>query len=279
VAIAGILLVVLLIPLVTGIQIFPAPISAPAEVTDLQSSLSTLPVDAPVLLVADYTPAVSGEMQAAASGVLIDLLKKGARLTVISTNPTGPVLADRLLVSLIPADDPSYLAYRDGEKLVHLGYLPGGTTALAAFAADPQTAAPFTVDNQFAWERPGLQGVHAITDFARVIVLTENANTGQAWIEQVQPQLGSASAMLVIAGAQAAPSLRPYLDSGQVQGMVAGVAGGAAYEALVGRPGAGRVYWDAFQFGTWAAVLIILIGALSVFVRPALAAIRKGEGS
>jgi hypothetical protein len=278
-AIAGILFIALLIPLLGGVQIFPTPTSAPAEVSALQSSIEALPENAPVLLVADFAPAVSGEMQAAASGVLIDLLKKGARLAVISTTPTGPALADHLLTGLIPASDPAFAAYRSGEKIVRLGYLPGGTTALAAFAADPQTAAPYTVDSMFAWEQPGLNGVHALSDFARVIVLTENANTGQAWVEQAQPKLGARSAMLVIAGAQAAPALRPYLDSHQVQGMVAGVAGGAAYEELIGRPDTGIDYWEAFQFGTWAAILIILLGALSVSIRPVLAAIRKGEGS
>jgi hypothetical protein len=48
---------------------------------------------------------------------------------------------------------------------------------------------------------------------------------------------------------------------------------------LINRPGTGQAYWDAFQFGTLAAVLIILVGALSVSVRPVLAMIRKGEGS
>jgi hypothetical protein len=278
-AIAAVMLVALLVPLLGGVQIFPLPTSAPVEVAALHSSVVALPANAPVLLVADFSPAVSGEMQAAASGVLIDLLKKGARLTVVSTTSTGPALADHLITGLIPADDPAFEAYRSGEKIVHLGYLPGGTTALAAFAADPRTAAPYTVDSKFAWEQPGLQGVNTISDFARVIVLTENANTGQAWLEQVQPQLGDRSAMLVIAGAQAAPALRPYLDSHQIQGMVAGVAGGAAYEGLINRPGTGQAYWDAFQFGTLAAVLIILVGALSVSVRPVLAMIRKGEGS
>jgi hypothetical protein len=275
--IAGVLIVALLIPLLSGVRVFPDPTSAPQEVLEARNSLAALPDGAPVLVVADYSPAVSGEMQAAASAALTDLMKKGAQLVVISSTPTGSALADQLLASLT-ASDASLQAYGSGEKITRLGYLPGGITALADFAANPQTAAPNTLQSGSAWQQPALQEVHAIGDFARVVVLTADANTGQAWIEQVQPKLGAQSEMLVIAGAQAAPVLRPYFYSRQISGLIAGVAGGAAYEVLVGRKGTGWFYWDAFQFGTWAAVLIILVGVLAGSVSPVLAAIQgKGE--
>jgi hypothetical protein len=277
--IAGVMILALLFPLLSGIQVFPTPANAPQEVLDARSNLDSMPDNSVVLVVADYSPAVNGEMHAAASAALRGLMQKGARLAIVSTTTTGQALADQLIASLAPESDGSMQAYRTGEKIVRLGYLPGGSTALAAFVADPRTAAPYSVDSEFAWELPALQGVTGITDFSRVVLLTSDANSGQAWIEQVQPKLGEQSSILVIAGAQAAPALRPYVAARQVGGMIAGIAGGAAYEELIGQPGTGWVYWDAFQFGTWAAVLIIIAGAVVVSIRPALAALRRGEGT
>jgi hypothetical protein len=277
--IAGIMLVALLIPLLSGIQVFPTPSSAPQEVLDAQNSLASLQDNALVLVVADYSPALSGEMQAASSAALRELMKKGARLAIISTTTTGQALVDQLLTTLAPVSDESTQVYRSGDKIVRLGYLPGGASALAAFVADPRTAAPFSIDSEFAWELPALKGVTGISDFSRVLLLTSDANSGQAWIEQVQPKLGEGSSILVIAGAQAAPALRPYVNARQVGGMIAGISGGAAFEAQTGQPGVGWMYWDAFQFGTWAAVLIMIVGAVAVSVRPVLAILRKGEGT
>ncbi|HEX9012550.1 MAG TPA: hypothetical protein VF813_03505 [Anaerolineaceae bacterium] len=272
---AAVLILALLVPLLGGLQLIPVPSAAPAEVTALQASLETLPVNSPVLLVADYSPAVSGEMQAASSAVLSDLLDRGTRLVVISSLPTGPALADRLLNTITAGAAGKYAAYQAPGKIIHLGYLPGGISSLAAFAAGPRAAAPYTVEGQYAWEQPALQGVTALADFSRVLVLTDSAETGQAWIEQVQPHLGKQAAMLVVSAAQAAPALRPYFDSRQIQGLSAGIAGGAAYEELVQKPGAGHVYWDTYQVGILAAVLIIIAGTLTSTGGSLLAAARQ----
>jgi hypothetical protein len=278
--IAGVMLVALLIPLLSGIQVFPTPSSAPQEVLAAQSSLASVQENSVVLVVADYSPAVNGEMHAAASAALASLMKKGVRLATISTTTTGQALVDQLIAELAPGNDDNLKAYRTVEKVVRLGYLPGGATALASFVADPRTTAPFSVDSEFAWKAPSfLQDISGIPDFSRIVLLTSDANSGQAWIEQVQPKLGEGSSILVIAGAQAAPALRPYVNAHQVGGMIAGIAGGAAFEEQIGKPGAAWVYWDAFQFGTWAAVLIMIVGAVAVSVRPVLAILRRGEGT
>ena len=46
---------------------------------------------------------------------------------------------------------------------------------------------------------------------------------------------------------------------------------------LAQRPGIGQTYWNAFQFGTWTALLIIVAGALGGGAVPILAALR-GKG-
>ena len=165
------LLFVLLIPLLGGVQIFPLPVSVPQEITAVHSSLQELPDNAPVLMVADYSPAVVGEIQAAGSAAVTDLLRKGARVSVISTSPTGLALANQLIREQISSAGQQAAGYSSGEKIAHLGYLPGGASGVAAFISDPKSAAPaYSLDGRSDWDLPVLGGVQGISDFARVII-------------------------------------------------------------------------------------------------------------
>jgi len=114
-----------------------------------------------------------------------------------------------------------------------------------------------------AWENQALVGVTRLQDFAAIIVLTDNAETGRAWVEQVQPTLGVGNTpMLAVVSAQAAPVMQPYYESSQIKGMVAGLAGGMTYEQLRQVPGTAHAYWSTFQAGLLAAMAFIIIGIL-----------------
>lgn len=264
--IAAALLIAILVPTVSGIQILPVPTAAAQEVLDVRRSVATLPAGAPVLLAVDYTPAMTGEMEAAGAGLVDDLMARGAHLTFISTSPSGPALANHLVAKVLKTPQSYQAAYASGEKTVYLGYLAGGASGLAGFAQQPQSAAPFTLDGRYAWEQPALSGVQSVNGFARIIVMTDSLETGRGWIEQLQPALsngGQAGSLLLVTSAQSAPLLRPYVESGQAQGMIAGLAGGASYEQIAGRAGPGLAYWNGFQGGLWASILIIAGGALA----------------
>jgi hypothetical protein len=81
-------------------------------------------------------------------------------------------------------------------------------------------------------------------------------------VRQVDPALSS-QPLIVIASAQAGPLLQPYLSSGQITGMVSGLAEAARYEFMNGtRPGIARSYWDAFGIGLMMSIALIVFGSL-----------------
>jgi hypothetical protein len=155
--------------------------------------------------------------------------------------------------------------YLAGEQYVNLGYLAGGPSGVQYFALSPEKAAPLTVEGQAAWQLPPLMGVQAISDFACILVLTDSADSGRIWIEQTGSGIGTTPLLMVIS-AQAEPMILPYYDSGQVKGLVTGLAGGAAYGQTFIRPdaqtGLTQRYWNSFSTGTLIAELLIIIGAI-----------------
>lgn len=229
------------------------------------STIGSLPPNTPVLVVFDYDPALAGEMEAAAAPLLDHLLLQGPRLALISSNPTGPALAERLLQDLNASPLVARHAYLAGQQYVNLGYLAGGSSGVKYFAMSPTKAAPFALDGQPAWQQAALQGIQSLGDFATIIILSDNADSGRVWIEQAGTT-NSNTPMLMVISAQAEPMILPYYDSGQIKGLVTGLAGGEAYEQTFLRPeeqtGLAQRYWNAFSTGTLVAELSILAGAL-----------------
>ncbi len=251
-------------PLLTGLPATPASTIRPPEMLSAFTLISSLPPNAPVLVVFDYDPALSGELEAAASPLMNHLLLQGPRLTLVSSSPTGPALAERFLHD--PSASPLVAAhnYQSGQQYVNLGYLAGGPSGIQYFADSPMEAARFTLDGQQAWTLPPLQGVRTLSDFSAIIVLTDNADTGRTWVEQTTTRLGNTPLMMVVS-AQVEPLILPYYDSGQVKGLVTGLAGGEAYRQIFASPestpGLAENYWSSFGIGTLVAEIIIIIGA------------------
>jgi hypothetical protein len=193
------------------------------------------------------------------------LLLQGPRLALISTSPTGPALAERFLTDTSVSPLIAGYNYQPGQQYVDLGYLAGGPSGIQYFATSPAEAAPFTLDGKPAWQLPPMQGVQKLSDFAAILVLTDNADTGRAWIEQTGSAIGSTPLLMVIS-AQAEPMLLPYYDSGQIKGLVTGLAGGEAYGQtyirLDGQTGPAQHYWNSFSAGVLVAESLIVLGAL-----------------
>jgi len=266
--IAGILILTVGLPLMTRIPVTQASKLRPPEMVAAFTVINSLPygaLNAPVLVVFDYDPAFSGELEAAAAPLMDNLLLQDPRLALISTSPTGPVLAERMLHDASASPLVAWHNYQSGQQYVNLGYLAGGPSGVQYFAIFPAEAAPFTQDGQPAWQLPPLQGIQRLSDFAAIIILTDNADSGRVWIEQTGSMIGN-TPMLMVISAQAEPMILPYYDSGQIKGLVTGLAGGEAYEKTFVRPdaqtGLAQRYWNSFSAGTLVAELLIVSGAV-----------------
>jgi hypothetical protein len=108
--------------------------------------------------------------------------------------------------------------------------------------------------------------VDGFSEFEAVILLTDSAESGRVWVEQLEsakqahPEMAS-KPLIVVSSAQAGPMLEPYASSGQVDVLINGLSDAAKYEYVnQSRPGTARSYWDAFGIGLMLAVLSILLG-------------------
>jgi len=270
------------------------------EVVAVRGLVESIPADGPVLLAFDYEPAVVGEMNTLAGVVVKHLQEKSAFLVSVSTIPMGAVMSEQVMLEIKAQTGVTYTNF------THLGYLPGGAGGLLAFAKTPRQVIPYASDSQFiplelaqtnvdkGWSSAQLANVQNVADFALVVVMTDNANTARAWIEQVRPTLDSDTHLVMLVSAQAEPLVRPYYDKSAamerqpIAGLLAGISGGAAYESLRGTSAAtsltagktGWKSWDALAFSTLAAAAIMMIGgAINLFLNLAERSKRQKTGT
>jgi len=261
-AIVGLfLMLVLAVVLLSNGQISPPQSLYPQDLLAMYTQIEALPANSHVLVAFDYEPAYSGEMRFAASMVLDHLMRRKALLAVVSTVPTGPALADQLIQNVIQ-DGQLSGDYDPQTRVENLCYLPGGTLSLAEFARSPRESAPTNCAGADAWSGSVLSGVNSLQDFQAVVVLTDRAEVGRAWVEQVQSMPGNNVPLLVVSSAQAAPMLEPYFESRQIQGMVSGLLGGVLYGQRADRQdnNLAGVYWGSYQMGMLIAFLLVLVG-------------------
>jgi hypothetical protein len=280
--IALVLLMAILWPIVFANQEMPLPDydEGSAEVNRL---ISQLPENAPVLVGFDFEPGLAAELDTAAKPVFDHLLSEGALLTLISTSPSGPILAERFIQSF---QSDQILIY--GLEYVNLGYIPGGAVGLLSFIENPQGTIPFTIDGLSAWETeernglPATAGISQITDYSMIILLVDDPDTARMWIEQLGPTITNPQVLtsfVLITSAQLEPVVRPYYESSPqpVNGLVVGLRGGAAYARIMGGDDFPGKFWDAFGMGTFVAALLILVGGLGYYVIPELSRTARGQ--
>lgn len=259
IGIAIFLLVSILLPLSTRV---PASITPPVSRDSVSANqlIESIPDGATVLLSVDYEPGLSAEMDAALGSVVDRMMMKDFYLVLVSTVPTGPVQAERLLAFLNQGG--SY-QYESSKNYTNLGYIPGGPVGLLNFAEAPRQVMPYDLDGNAAWYSPPLKEISSLSDFDLVVVATENPDRARSWVEQVQPKLGNTPIILVVSR-QAEPLVRPYYGSepSQIQGLVSGFGVGAFHLSSNARAGFSSMYWSSLNLALIMGGLLMLIGAV-----------------
>jgi hypothetical protein len=269
--ILGVLLVAVLVPLLLDTSFNPAPIVASLndiqrETTIVHSLINDMGDEPPVLLVFDYDPGYSGELEAASHAIVDHLMLKGSRLVIVSSSPLGPSVGERFIRQILADHE-----YQPGTQYVNLGYVAGGVSGLAAFAGSPYGMTVvgshdrpiwqlFTPDPVASpWAQPAMVGIQTLSDFEMTFVMSDDPDLARGWIEQVQPSL-RLNSLVMIVSAQAEPLLRPYYPA-QIAGLVDGMNGGRIYEHTIGREASATAYWEPYGIAMFLVAILVLVGS------------------
>lgn len=237
------------------------PIGLPVTVTYTTQAvfdvLDALPDNSTVVMAVDYSPGAAPEVEPQCMAVARHLFyDKNVNVIFTSIVTTGPMFTNNLL-DAIAGHDRVY-----GEDYVHLGYLAGEETAIAALAQDVHKAYPTDVNGTPVGDLPIMANVHDANDFDAFVVFT--ASEPSQYVRQIEGKFGVPLAVGI--NAVIFTTNLPYLNSGQMFGIINGLTGAAEYEKLIGRPGVATAGMDALSASHLVVLLFIVIGNVIWFL-------------
>jgi hypothetical protein len=193
----------------------------------------------------DYQPGYASELTLVAHPVIASMVEKNIELTILSSSPSGGLLARQLLRKTPGAID---------RVVVDLGYFPVG--AYGAFNLARQTQ-----ENPMAAYLPEAVKALPTGELDGILILADGAEGARAWLEQFSILLPTAPMHLLLT-AQAGPMSLPYWESGQVAGMIAGLSEAAGVEAVLSQNPVIPGLWRAHQAGLIFLIFMLLLGVI-----------------
>lgn len=108
-----------------------------------------------------------------------------------------------------------------------------------------------------------MKEVKNFSDLAIIVNISGGLPGTKEWILQVQSRFH----IKLISGCTAvsAPEFYPYLQSGQLSGLLGGMKGAAEYEQLMGKPGLGTKGMDSQSVAHIVIFFFILVGNIAYF--------------
>jgi len=159
---------------------------------------------------------------------------------------------------------------QQGVDYVNLGYKVGNELVMSQMGQSiPNT---FPVDNRGVSVKliPVMKGIQNFQQIRLIVNVSAGYPGTKEWVQQVVSRYH----VPMVAGVTAvsAPEYYPYLQAGQLHGLLGGMAGAAEYEVLVGAPGPATRGMDAQSLAHVFIAFMIVLGNL------AFAGSKKGSG-
>jgi len=242
------------------------PVPVPEPVKMLYSTIEDLPEGKIVIIDSDFASGNRAECQGQYVAVVRHLFSRNIKFAVVAwtQNPEGQKygfsLADKVAGEMGKKYGVDYCVLQ--------ALTASGGATIQALAKDIQGVAKKDINNTPLGDVPMMEHVHAISDVSLIYRVTYTWD-GIPWIGFVQSVYGTPLAVGT-AGITSSTTY-PFLDSGQLCGMLSGAAGAAAYERLViqagitTQTGMGTKTVSVQSFATIYVVVAIILGNIAMF--------------
>jgi uncharacterized membrane protein (UPF0136 family) len=232
------LVVALLVPMVNPIGL---PLPMKEETKAGFDYAESLPAGAYVLMSINVSPMGEPEVWPSAIAQFRHFMNKGFRIILVNTVPEGTMYAEKLWKEYGPEKD-----YEYGKDVVQMPFRAGDESTIASMGADFRGL--FTTD-QYGTPLNQLPIFDDFKGIKDVKLFTEYASTIHPlyYIQQLNAKYNVPMVISIVA--VDGPKFMNYYQSGQIKGLLSGVAAGAEYELLAKVPGKAAAQMDALSLG------------------------------
>ena len=244
----GLLVVV---PLASGFHI--APVKPSFRARGFYDAIEKLPEGSVVLLAGDYDPGTRPENYPMHLAAARHLMRRNMKIIGVELYPGGPPLADEVL-RIAAAEH----GKKEGVDYVNLGYKVGNELVMSSMGSSIPRTFPIDRRGVSVSEIPVMKGIENFQHIALLVSVSAGYPGTKEWVQQVVSRFH----VPMVAGVTAvsAPEYYPYLQAGQLQGLLGGMAGAAEYEVLVGEHGLATRGMDAQSLAHVFIAFMIVLG-------------------
>jgi hypothetical protein len=243
------------------------PIACPLQLPGLKPSpgvqkmfdyVDSLPPGSTLLVSFDFDPASKPELAPMGEAILRHAFRKKLKVVAMGLWVTG-VSLEKETVERIAAEAKAVY----GEDYVNLGWKAGNFAVITGMGQDIHNTFPTDAKGNPVGSLKIMQRVHRLADFDLVVSLAAGTPGIDTWIaygsDKFKFKMGGGTT------AVNAPSMSPYLQAGQLVGLIGAMRGAAEYEFLLNSPGDAIRGMDAISLGHYLIVLLIALGNIAYF--------------
>ncbi len=251
----------LLVGLLTlGPMLWPIglPLGTSKPVQQFHDTIAALPEGSLVLMASDFDPGGKPEMVPMMKTALRQLFDRDCRIVVICLWTGGSGLVDQTLESVVAEYRAKGRDLVYGRDYVDLGYKAGNEAVMVLMGKGIVHAFPQDQRANATASLPIMRGVRDYSSFALLVNISAGYPGTKEWVQQVNSRFH----LPMISGCTAVstPEFYPYLQSGQLRGLMGGMAGAAEYERIRGESGSATRGMDAQSLAHVFIALCIVAG-------------------
>jgi hypothetical protein len=215
-----------LLPIIFSIPATEVTISP--DVQAVYDKVESVPPGGSLLLSFDFDPASKAELEPMARALARHALKRGVRVVAMGLWVTGTSMAEAIVRET--AFEFGREATRD---YAFLGWKPGGYLVIVGMGQDLRKTFPQDFSGHPTVGMPVLDGLDSLRDFDYVVSIAAGDPGVEKWVifgrQKYGFELGGGCTGVI------APGLYPYLQTGQLNGLIPKIRGAAEYELLLRR--------------------------------------------
>ena len=236
------------------------PIRATNATQRVYDAVEELAPNSKVLVSFEYGPSTKPEIHPMAIAVLLHLFTNNQKVYVTCLWPDGQFMAEDALTEI--AEQEFGLTY--GEDYVLLGFRPGNEAVVKGIVSNLRKLYTTDARGTLVDQIPMMANVNKVKDFDFIFSASAGYPGTIEWVQYAADPTGVP--MSTGTTSIQVNDVMPYVQSGQVKGILAGMPGAAEYEALIGSPGIGTSGMDAQSIAHLVIVLFIVFGNITYFI-------------
>ncbi len=236
------------------------PIRATIATQKVYDAVEALEDNSKVLVSFEYGPSTKPEIHPMTVGLLKHLFTNGHQVYVTCLWPDGQFMAEEALTEV--AEEEFNLSY--GEDYVLLGFRPGNEAVVKGMVSNIRKLYTTDARGTLVDDIPMMKNINKVADFDFIFSASAGYPGTVEWVQYASDPTG----VPISTGTTSIQvnDIMPMVNSGQVQGILAGMPGAAEYEALIGSPGIGTSGMDAQSIAHLVIVLFIVFGNITYFI-------------